>query len=204
MQEGLKAIYCENFASSIDQEKKYSLDPLRQISPHLHLQKRLRQYDCYTDIQSRKNCCKARSLPLIRKGMKQTWMKTIMTMQNHGTQYPTSPMQITKQRKSFFSYLLTVSKIDVMVLRRLITFCCVSDRLVESPRMKRALEAVYQSILPKGSSPFIYLRFSLFSHLMKIADICLVCILIHGLWMSTCIRQSEKSTSSMKKQSRNE
>lgn len=37
--------------------------------------------------------------------------------------------------------------------------CCVLDRLVESPRMKRSLEAVYQGILPKGSSPFIYLRF---------------------------------------------
>jgi DNA mismatch repair protein MLH1 len=60
-----------------------------------------------------------------------------------------------------------------MILRHLITFLCTSDRLVESPRMKRALEAVYQGILPKGSSPFIYLRFSLFSHLfMKIADIC--------------------------------
>jgi DNA mismatch repair protein MLH1 len=33
-----------------------------------------------------------------------------------------------------------------------------SDRLVESPRMKRALEAVYSGVLPKGSFPFIYLR----------------------------------------------
>lgn len=94
------------------------------------------------------------------------------TMQNHGTQYPTSPMQITKQKKSSFYCLLTVSKIDVMISRHLITFFCISDRLVESPRMKRALEAVYQGILPKGSSPFIYLRFSLSSHLMKVADIC--------------------------------
>lgn len=182
MQEGLKAICCESFAFSIDQEKN-SLDPLRQISLHLHLRRHRRQYDCYTDIQSRKNCCTSRSLPLIRKGMKQTWMKTIMTMRNHGTQYPTSPMQITKQRKSSFYCLLTVSKIDVMISRRLITFFCVSDRLVESLRMKRALEAVYQGILPKGSSPFIYLRFSLFSHLMKVADICIACKLIHGLWM---------------------
>ena len=87
-----------------------------------------------------------------------------------------------------------------MISRRLIA----SDRLVESPRMKRALEAVYQGILPKGSSPFIYLRFGLFSHFMMIADVCLVCKLIHGLWMLTCIRQSEKSTSSTKKQSRKE
>ena len=87
-----------------------------------------------------------------------------------------------------------------MISRRLIA----SDRLVESPRMKRALEAVYQGILPKGSSPFIYLRFSLFSHFMTIADVCLVCKLIHGLWMLTCIRQSVKSTSSTKKQLRKE
>ena len=154
------------------------------------------------DILSRRNCCTSRSLPLIKKRMKQTWMTTILTMQNHGTQYPTSPMQITKQRRSSFSYLLTVGKIDV-TLSHLITFFRVSDRLVESPRIKRALEAVFQGILPKGSSPFIYLRFSRVSHLMRIADVCLVCKLIHGLWMSTFIRQSEKSTSSTKKQSRN-
>ena len=161
MQEGLKTICCKSFTFSIDQRKKYSLDPLRQIFPRLHLRRHLRQYDCYTGTQSRKNCCTSRSL-LIKKGRKQIWMKTIMMMQNHGTQYPTSPMQITKQRKSSFSYLLTVNKIDIIILRHLITFLCISDRLVESPRMKRALEAVYQGILPKGSSPFIYLRFNLF------------------------------------------
>jgi DNA mismatch repair protein MLH1 len=32
------------------------------------------------------------------------------------------------------------------------------DRLVESSRMKRVLEAVYSGVLPKGASPFIYLR----------------------------------------------
>jgi hypothetical protein len=32
------------------------------------------------------------------------------------------------------------------------------DRLVDSPRMKRALEAVYSGVLPKGTFPFVYLR----------------------------------------------
>jgi DNA mismatch repair protein MLH1 len=34
------------------------------------------------------------------------------------------------------------------------------DRLVDSSRLKRAFEAVYNGILPKGASPFIYLRFA--------------------------------------------
>jgi DNA mismatch repair ATPase MutL len=33
-----------------------------------------------------------------------------------------------------------------------------SDRLVESPRLKKALELTYTGILPKGAYPFIYLR----------------------------------------------
>ncbi|KAF9003434.1 histidine kinase-like ATPase [Cyathus striatus] len=33
----------------------------------------------------------------------------------------------------------------------------INHRLVESSRMKRALETVYQCVLPKGGSPFIYL-----------------------------------------------
>ncbi|KIJ39060.1 hypothetical protein M422DRAFT_210572 [Sphaerobolus stellatus SS14] len=33
----------------------------------------------------------------------------------------------------------------------------INNRLVESPRIKRAIEAVYNPILPKGTSPFAYL-----------------------------------------------
>ncbi|KAG6868636.1 hypothetical protein C0993_012680 [Termitomyces sp. T159_Od127] len=38
-----------------------------------------------------------------------------------------------------------------------VTFDVFKDRLVESSRMKRAFEVVYNGILPKGSSPFVYL-----------------------------------------------
>lgn len=41
--------------------------------------------------------------------------------------------------------------------KKTICLLFINHRLVESPRMKRALEAVYQAILPKGASPFIYL-----------------------------------------------
>jgi DNA mismatch repair protein MLH1 len=33
-----------------------------------------------------------------------------------------------------------------------------ADRLVESSRIKKAIEACYTGVLPKGTSPFIYLR----------------------------------------------
>ena len=85
------------------------MDLLHLISPHLHLRKHQRQSDCYMDIQSRKNYSTSSFLPLVKKRKKQTWMKTIVTMQNHGTQHPTSPMPITNQRKPSSSYLLTVS-----------------------------------------------------------------------------------------------
>ncbi|KAI0315575.1 hypothetical protein OF83DRAFT_1277223 [Amylostereum chailletii] len=37
----------------------------------------------------------------------------------------------------------------------------INHRLVESPRIRRAIEAVYTGILPKGSSPFVYLSLEL-------------------------------------------
>lgn len=34
----------------------------------------------------------------------------------------------------------------------------VTDRLVESTSIKRAIESVYSGVLPKGAFPFVYLR----------------------------------------------
>jgi hypothetical protein len=47
------------------------------------------------------------------------------------------------------------------------------DRLVESARMKRAMEAMYTSILPKGFSPFVYLRWG-FNVQVSSADVVLI------------------------------
>ncbi|RDB30347.1 DNA mismatch repair protein Mlh1 [Hypsizygus marmoreus] len=41
--------------------------------------------------------------------------------------------------------------------KKMVFLLFINHRLVESSRMKRAFEAVYNGILPKGSSPFIYL-----------------------------------------------
>lgn len=37
-------------------------------------------------------------------------------------------------------------------------FCDVSDRLVESSALKKAIETVYAAYLPKNTHPFLYLR----------------------------------------------
>lgn len=37
---------------------------------------------------------------------------------------------------------------------------CGLDRLVESSRIKKALEGVYNGVLAKGASPFVYLRYA--------------------------------------------
>ncbi|KAG6820913.1 hypothetical protein H0H93_009687 [Arthromyces matolae] len=41
--------------------------------------------------------------------------------------------------------------------KKMVFLLFINHRLVESPSMKRAFEAVYNGILPKGSSPFVYL-----------------------------------------------
>lgn len=182
--------------------QKNSLDPLRQISQHLHLRKHSRQYDCYMDIQSRKNYCTSRFLPQIKKGKKRTWMKTIVTMQNHGMQNPTSPMPIIKQRNMSFFYLLTVSN----RCHEVRTYDCML-RIRSTCRIPSD-EAFFRSGLSRHlTQRFFSLYISqvhFFSHLMKFANVRPVCSLIHDLWMLMSIPQSEKSTSSMKKQPRNE
>ena len=55
-------------------------------------------------------------------------------------------------------FLLFINRTLFLPLFHLWVPNLVSDRLVESPRMKRAFEAAYQGILPKGTSPFMYLR----------------------------------------------
>lgn len=72
-----------------------------------------------------------------------------------------------------------------------------SDRLVESSRVKRTLEAVYSGVLPKGASPFVYLRYrSLFIQMKKLMISCLsACRLILAQWTLTYIRLNEKSIS---------
>ncbi|KIY48464.1 DNA mismatch repair protein MutL [Fistulina hepatica ATCC 64428] len=45
--------------------------------------------------------------------------------------------------------------------KKMIFLLFINHRLVESPRMKRALEGVYTALLPKGALPFVYLSLDL-------------------------------------------
>lgn len=45
--------------------------------------------------------------------------------------------------------------------KKMVFLLFINHRLVESPRMKRSLEAVYHTILPKGASPFVYLSLNI-------------------------------------------
>ena len=56
-------------------------------------------------------------------------------------------------------FLLFINRKPRPLVLQLASDTSCPDRLVESPRMKKALEAVYTNILPKGASPFVYLRF---------------------------------------------
>jgi hypothetical protein len=37
--------------------------------------------------------------------------------------------------------------------------CHLLDRLVDSGKMKKAIESLYTAYLPKGASPFVYIRY---------------------------------------------
>ena len=55
------------------------------------------------------------------------------------------------------TFILFINR--MLFLKALMRFSSTLDRLVESPRIKRAVESIYNGILPKGSFPFVYLRF---------------------------------------------
>jgi DNA mismatch repair protein MLH1 len=57
-----------------------------------------------------------------------------------------------------FVFLLFINCTLFLPLFRLLVSDLISDRLVESPRMKWAFEAAYQGILLRGASPYMYLR----------------------------------------------
>ena len=59
-------------------------------------------------------------------------------------------------KKSVF--LLFINRKHIPLFKSVGTEGSPKDRLVESTRIRRALEAIYTSILPKGSFPFLYLR----------------------------------------------
>ncbi|KAF8526511.1 DNA mismatch repair protein MutL [Hysterangium stoloniferum] len=45
--------------------------------------------------------------------------------------------------------------------KKMVFLLFINHRLVESPRIKKAIEAVYSSVLPKGTCPFVYLSLHL-------------------------------------------
>ena len=55
-------------------------------------------------------------------------------------------------------FLLFINSNDFHNLLCVLSSETFVDRLVESSRIKKAIEACYTGVLPKGTSPFIYLR----------------------------------------------
>ncbi|KAH0581893.1 hypothetical protein H2248_011575 [Termitomyces sp. 'cryptogamus'] len=52
--------------------------------------------------------------------------------------------------------------------KKMVFLLFINHRLVESSRMRRAFEAVYNGILPKGSSPFVYLSLEIDPRLVDV------------------------------------
>ena len=61
-------------------------------------------------------------------------------------------------KKTVFLLFINREPCQYLVLSRFSQLLPSSDRLVESSRIKKALEGVYVGVLPKGTSPFLYLR----------------------------------------------
>jgi len=67
----------------------------------------------------------------------------------HNTRLPSKENDISPVHKPCVTLVAYTEEIPLIF---------VTDRLVDSPRLKRALESIYTGILPKGTSPFVYLR----------------------------------------------
>jgi len=128
------------------------------------------------------------------------------TALSHGLQIHTLRTPITKERKWSFYYLSTV-RIFLLIGCHFLPDYLFPDRLVESPRMKRAFETVYNGILPKGASPFIYLRFVIWHTFARGHSLVMpwyfhysACKLIPVLWTSMYIPRNGRFTFSTKRQ----
>lgn len=68
------------------------------------------------------------------------------------------PFEDTKREDvGLKQWLDTVQDIPEVHFENSILFC-VSDRLVESAALRKAIETVYAAYLPKSTHPFLYLR----------------------------------------------
>lgn len=89
--------------------------------------------------------------------MRMKWRWIILFLKNLlGNARHSSAVRISKGRKLPSCYLLIVSYLNVhypFIYRSL----QILDRLVDSPRLKKACDNVYTAILPKGSFPFLYI-----------------------------------------------